>query len=73
MKLITSKEAAEILGCSVTTISKMVRRGLLKPINPQKCFCLFDDDEIKRLSEYRKANDIRCFTVKDKIKGLLIM
>ncbi len=72
MNLITSKETAEILGCSVTTISKMVRKGLLKPINPQKGFCLFDNDEIKRLSEYRKANDIRCFTVQEK-KRLLVM
>lgn len=68
MNLITSKETAEILGCSVQTISKMVRKGLLTPINPQKGFCLFDNDEIKRLSEHRKANDIRCFTVEDKRK-----
>lgn len=66
MELITSKEAAAILGCSVTTISKMVRRELLEPINKQKNFCLFDKDVIQRLFEYRKLNDIRCFTVQDK-------
>lgn len=68
MKLITSKETAKILGCSVQTISKMVRKGLLKPINPQKGYCLFDNEEIQKLLEYRKANDIRCFTVEDKRK-----
>jgi predicted site-specific integrase-resolvase len=72
MNLITSKETAALLGCSVTTISKMVRKGLLTPMNPQKGFCLFDYDKIKRLSEYRKANDIRCFTVEDKRKRLLM-
>lgn len=66
MELITSKETAEILGCSVTTISKMVRKELLNPVNKQKNFCLFDKDEIQRLFEYRKSNDIRCFTVEDK-------
>lgn len=68
MELITSKETAEILGCSVTTISKMVRKELLNPINKQKNFCLFNKDEIQRLLEYRKSNDIRCFTVEDKKK-----
>lgn len=72
MNLITSKETAELLGCSVTTISKMVRKGLLKPINPQKGFCLFDSKVIQKLSEHRKANNIRCFTVEDK-KRLFIM
>jgi predicted site-specific integrase-resolvase len=66
MNLITSKETAQILGCSITTISKMVRKGLLKPINPQKGFCLFDNNKIQRLSDHRTANDIRCFTVEDK-------
>ncbi len=70
MKLITSKETAEILGCSVTTISKMVRIELLKPINSQKNFCLFDAAEIQRLFEYRKTNDVRCFTVEDKKKSV---
>jgi DNA-binding transcriptional MerR regulator len=66
MELITTKQTAEILGCSIQTISKMVRKGLLNPINPQKNYCLFDNDEIQRLFEFRKLNDIRYFTGEDK-------
>jgi predicted site-specific integrase-resolvase len=65
-KFITSKQTAEILGCSIQTISKMVRKGLLNPINQQKKFCLFSSAKIIKLSEYRKTNDVRCFTVLDR-------
>ena len=53
----TTREVANILGCSVRYVAVLVTKGKLKPIVKEKRFFLFDESEVltfKSLRDERK-------------------
>jgi excisionase family DNA binding protein len=52
-----TKEVAEKLSVTKMTISNMVTRGQLKPINTDKRYFLFDKKQVDCLILKRQSND----------------
>jgi excisionase family DNA binding protein len=50
MKLLSTNELAKKLNLSKSTVCRMVKRGDLTPINPQKTHFLFDENVLNSLT-----------------------
>lgn len=66
-KYIRTKEAAQRIGVSMSTVHKMMREGLLKPVNENSYKLdggyLFDEAEVQKLAE--KQERVEGYTIKE--------
>ena len=51
--MLSTKEVAQMLGCTVRNVSFMVKAGKLKPINQHERFFLFDEKEVLTFKDVR--------------------
>jgi excisionase family DNA binding protein len=55
--LLNTKEVAKALQVTKMTISRMVKRGALVPINSHKDYFLFDAEQVESLTFKKQQND----------------
>ena len=53
---ISTKQVAEKLQCTKMTVTRLVRKGVLTPVNPQKEYFLFDESEVELFNSKRLNN-----------------